>query len=119
VKDRTVNDLYKYANIGLRTLMICQKTVDDQFYRSWAKRYEQAKSSINNQEQKVRSVVLEIENNFELLGATAIEDKLQEEVAETITTIKEAGIKFWMLTGDKLETAINIGFSCKVLDYNI
>jgi P-type E1-E2 ATPase len=67
----------------------------------------------------VRSVVSEIENNFELLGATAIEDKLQEEVAETITTIKEAGIKFWMLTGDKLETAINIGFSCKVLDYNI
>ena len=50
VKDRTVNDLYKYANIGLRTLMICQKTVDEQFYRSWAKRYEQAKSSINNQE---------------------------------------------------------------------
>lgn len=54
----------------------------------------------------------EIENNFNLLGATAIEDELQEDVEETIKSIKEAGIKFWMLTGDKLETAINIGFSC-------
>ena len=56
--------------------------------------------------------VAEIENNFNLLGATAIEDELQEEVGDTIKSIKEAGIKFWMLTGDKLETAINIGFSC-------
>ena len=58
----------------------------------------------------------EIEFDFDILGATAIEDRLQEDVAETISTIKKAGIKFWMLTGDKLETAINIGYSCQVLD---
>lgn len=58
----------------------------------------------------------EIEYDYDILGATAIEDRLQDDVAETISTIKKAGIKFWMLTGDKLETAINIGYSCQVLD---
>jgi phospholipid-transporting ATPase len=57
-----------------------------------------------------------IENQFTLIGCTAIEDKLQEEVAETISFIKKAGIKLWVLTGDKIETAINIGFSCALLD---
>jgi phospholipid-transporting ATPase len=51
-----------------------------------------------------------------LLGSTAIEDKLQDEVADTISSLKEAGIKVWVLTGDKIETAINIGYSCKLLD---
>jgi len=51
-----------------------------------------------------------------LVGATAIEDKLQEEVCETIVAFKEAGIKVWMLTGDKVETAINIGYSAGLLN---
>lgn len=58
----------------------------------------------------------EIECDFELVGATAIEDKLQDEVADTISSLKQAGIKVWVLTGDKIETAINIGYSCKLLD---
>jgi len=53
--------------------------------------------------------------SLDLVGATAIEDKLQDEVGETISYLKEAGIKVWVLTGDKVETAINIGFSCKLL----
>ena len=57
-----------------------------------------------------------IEKDYELLGATAIEDKLQEDVDKTIHSMKKAGIKVWVLTGDKTETAINIGFSCKLLD---
>ena len=76
VKNITLQHLYQYATTGLRTLMICQKTIDDQYYRTWAKKYDQAKSSINNQEQKVKSVIAEIEFDFEVLGATAIEDKL-------------------------------------------
>ncbi len=56
---------------------------------------------------------------MELVGATAIEDKLQEDVGETIHHLKQAGIKVWVLTGDKIETAINIGFSCKLLDKNL
>ncbi len=57
-----------------------------------------------------------IENEFNLIGSTAIEDKLQDDVADTIQFIKDAGIKIWVLTGDKIETAINIGFSCSLLD---
>jgi phospholipid-transporting ATPase len=65
---------------------------------------------------KVANVVSEIERDFNLLGATAIEDKIQDKACDTITTIKDAGIKFWMLTGDKIETAVNIGFATKILD---
>lgn len=61
----------------------------------------------------------EIEKNLILMGATAIEDKLQDEVPATIQAIKEAGIKVWVLTGDKIETAINIGYSCGLLDNNL
>lgn len=57
----------------------------------------------------------EIEQNFTLIGSTAIEDKLQDEVEDTIKSLKSAGIKIWVLTGDKIETAINIGFSCGLL----
>jgi P-type E1-E2 ATPase len=56
-----------------------------------------------------------IEKDFELIGATAIEDKLQEDVADTISFLKAAGIKVWVLTGDKVETAINIGLSCALI----
>jgi phospholipid-transporting ATPase len=56
---------------------------------------------------------------MELLGATAIEDKLQDKVGETIFKLKQAGIKVWVLTGDKIETAINIGFSCKLLTHEL
>ena len=51
-----------------------------------------------------------------LVGSTAIEDRLQEDVKETIEAFKETGIKVWVLTGDKVETAINIGFSCGLLN---
>ena len=57
-----------------------------------------------------------IEVNFKLIGSTAIEDKLQEEVADVIQHVKDAKVKLWVLTGDKIETAINIGFSCRLLD---
>jgi len=63
----------------------------------------------------VAKVAEEIEYDFELLGATAIEDRLQDEVGDTIEFIKQAGIKVWVLTGDKIETAINIGYACKLL----
>ena len=58
----------------------------------------------------------ELEIEFDLLGSTAIEDKLQEDVGDTIYDIRQAGIQVWVLTGDKVETAINIGHACKLLD---
>ena len=71
---------------------------------------------MNNREEKVSQVDELIEHDLELIGSTAIEDKLQDEVAETIEFMKDTGIKVWVLTGDKIETAINIGISAKLLD---
>ena len=56
-----------------------------------------------------------IERHFELLGATIVEDKLQDEVPETIQKLRFAKIKFWVLTGDKMNTAVNIGYSCNLI----
>lgn len=65
------------------------------------------------------AVAEQIEHTFNLVGSTAIEDKLQDEVGDTIAFIKEAGIKVWVLTGDKIETAINIGYSCELLSQDM
>jgi magnesium-transporting ATPase (P-type) len=65
---------------------------------------------------KILNVVSELERDFTLLGATAVEDIMQDRVAETISFLKQAEIKVWMLTGDRLETAVNVGFSSKLLD---
>ena len=75
-----------------------------------------ALSSLADREQKLYDLQEEIEINLELVAATAIEDKLQDEVGPTIATLKETGIKVWVLTGDKIETAINIGYSCQLLN---
>ena len=69
-----------------------------------------------NRDAKVEEVADRMERGFELLGSTAIEDKLQEDVDKAIFSMKSAGIKVWVLTGDKIKTAINIGFSCKLLN---
>lgn len=64
----------------------------------------------------IAEVADRLERGFELLGSTAIEDKLQDDVDKAISAMKKAGIKIWVLTGDKVETAINIGFSCALLN---
>lgn len=78
----------------------------DEEYEEWAERYQQATVSLDDRETKVEAVSEELERNLRLLGATAIEDRLQDGVPETIADLKEAGIKIWVATGDKLETAI-------------
>lgn len=69
-----------------------------------------------DRQKKMDEVSEMIEKDFELIGSTAIEDKLQDEVENVISHIREAGIKLWVLTGDKIETAINIGYACQLLD---
>ena len=108
-----------YAKTGLRTLLIVEKTISDQEYEVWSLKYKNAAESLTERDRKLEKVAQELEKDFDLVGATAIEDKLQEGVPETIEHIKAAGIKLWVLTGDKIETAINIGYSCRLLDDSI
>lgn len=86
------------------------------FFSQWSSEYSQAAASLTDREKKLDQVAEKIEKEFLLVGCTAIEDKLQDEVAETISFIRDADVKLWVLTGDKIETAMNIGFSCKLLD---
>ncbi len=111
----TASQVSQYAQIGLRTLFVAQRVLDETWYRSFSERYHAAATSMDNREERLSEVGAELERDLRLLGATAIEDKLQEGVPETIANLAESGIKIWVLTGDKKDTAINIGFSCHLL----
>ena len=108
--------LEDYARDGLRTLVYAQKFLTEEQYAAWKHVYEQASTSLTNREELIEEAGEQIEQGLELVGATAIEDRLQEGVPATIDKLRRANIKVWMLTGDKRETAINIAhsaFICK------
>ncbi len=102
------------AREGLRTLVITQKFLLEDEYLEWKRRYEEANTSMVHREKKVRDVVESLENNMEFLGITGVEDKLQEDVCSTLENLRNAGINIWMLTGDKVETAICIAISAGI-----
>ncbi|XP_030074451.1 phospholipid-transporting ATPase IK isoform X2 [Microcaecilia unicolor] len=89
--------------------------VDELTFSEWNKKHHEARTSLQNRAEKLDAVYELIEGDLQLLGATGIEDKLQDGVPETIQLLKKANIKVWVLTGDKQETAVNIAFSCKLL----
>jgi phospholipid-transporting ATPase len=91
------------------------REISDNEYAQWSQVYERASTTLVNRAEELDQAAEMIEKNMFLLGATAIEDKLQDGVPETIHTLHEANIKVWVLTGDRQETAINIGYSCKLL----
>lgn len=111
----TLKHLEEFAAEGLRTLCIASRIISDQEYQTWANQYYEASTSLDDRAGKLDEVAELIEKDLFLLGATAIEDKLQDGVPDTIQTLQTAGIKIWVLTGDRQETAVNIGMSCKLL----
>ncbi|KAI8146474.1 hypothetical protein BJV82DRAFT_509807 [Fennellomyces sp. T-0311] len=115
LQDATTRDLEQFANEGLRTLCLAYRFISPEEYKVWNKSYQEACSSIYNREEKVDEVCEEIEIDMLLMGGTAIEDKLQDGVPETIAELAQSGIRLWVLTGDKTETAINIGFACNLI----
>ena len=107
------------AREGLRTLVIGRKKLSEEMYKSFDERYRQAKLSVIDRNSSVQSVISNmLEKDLELLGLTGVEDKLQDEVKTTLETLRNAGIKIWMLTGDKIETATNIAMSSKLVARN-
>ncbi|KAL9131949.1 MAG: hypothetical protein Q9217_000229 [Psora testacea] len=111
----TAEHLEMFAREGLRTLCVAQKEIDEQTYQTWNMEHDLAAAAIVDRDDKLEMVSDAIERDLMLIGGTAIEDRLQDGVPDTIALLGDAGIKLWVLTGDKVETAINIGFSCNLL----
>ncbi|XP_004600454.2 phospholipid-transporting ATPase FetA-like [Sorex araneus] len=116
LRDVTIGHLDNFASDGLRTLMVAYRELDDAFYEAWNEKHNKAFLSWENRENEIEFVYEEIEKELVLLGATAIEDKLQEHVPETIISLNKANIKIWILTGDKQETAVNIAYACRIFE---
>ena len=112
---KTKNHLDEFSGEGLRTLCLAYKEVPQDEWTQWSKKHYIASTAVLGRDEQLAEVYEEIESDLVLLGATAVEDKLQDGVPETIANLAKAGIKLWVLTGDKQETAINIGYSCNLL----
>ncbi|XP_010940030.1 putative phospholipid-transporting ATPase 9 [Elaeis guineensis] len=115
-EEKTKEHVNEYADAGLRTLVLAYRELDEEEYTTFNKRFTAAKTSVSaDRDEKIEEAADMIERDLVLLGATAVEDKLQLGVPECIDKLAQAGIKIWVLTGDKMETAINIGFACSLL----
>lgn len=114
--DATLQHLEEYASEGLRTLCLAMREISEEEFQQWWQIYDKAATTVGgNRAEELDKASELIEKDFYLLGATAIEDRLQDGVPDTIHTLQTAGIKIWVLTGDRQETAINIGMSCKLI----
>ncbi|XP_029017518.1 phospholipid-transporting ATPase ID-like [Betta splendens] len=113
--DVTTEHLNEFAGEGLRTLVLAYKDLEEEYFTQWQRRHHEASTTLDDREARLDQLYEEIETGLMLLGATAIEDKLQDGVPQTIEQLSKADIKIWVLTGDKQETAENIGYSCNLL----
>ncbi|XP_004444374.1 probable phospholipid-transporting ATPase IA isoform X3 [Drosophila pseudoobscura] len=118
-RDRTLQHLEEFASEGLRTLCLAVADIQPDVYEEWRNTYHKAATALQHRERKLEDAADLIEINLRLLGATAIEDRLQDGVPETIAALMDAGIYIWVLTGDKQETAINIGYSCRLISHTM
>ncbi|XP_064555729.1 phospholipid-transporting ATPase IF isoform X1 [Drosophila montana] len=109
---KTDNHISDFARLGLRTLAIARREISETEYQEFISSLAQANSSLENRKQLCEECYSKIESDLDLLGATAVEDALQDDVADTLVSLQAAGIKIWVLTGDKVETALNIALSC-------
>ncbi|ODV60060.1 aminophospholipid-translocating P4-type ATPase NEO1 [Ascoidea rubescens DSM 1968] len=104
------------AREGLRTLVIGRKKLSTDLYHTFKKQYEEASLSMYNRDLEMASVTSKyLEHDLDLLGLTGVEDKLQKDVKSSIELLRNAGVKIWMLTGDKVETARCVSVSAKLI----
>lgn len=116
---RTQQHLNTYSKRGLRVLCMAKRVLSDSEYETWVAGHNVAENSLAGREHKLYESYCRIEKNLNLLGATGIEDRLQDGVPETIAALRRAGIVVWVLTGDKQETAVNIAYSCALFQPNM
>ncbi len=103
-----------FATDGLRTLVFAQRRLSQKEYDDWKQIYQDATTALVDRQERIEAAGEVIEQELELLGASAIEDKLQKGVPETVDKLRRANMKIWMLTGDKRETAINIAHAANI-----
>ena len=116
--DITGEHLIQFARHGLRTLMVAYRELTEEEYNIYDNAYKLAMNRPEEKEKLLKEAYSLVENNYFLLGATAIEDKLQDNISDVLYNFIEAGIKIWVLTGDKMDTAKSIAYSCKLLDHS-
>ncbi|KAF0924221.1 hypothetical protein E2562_008518 [Oryza meyeriana var. granulata] len=115
-REVTQQHINEYADAGLRTLVLAYRQLDEDEYANFDRKFTAAKNSVSaDRDETIEEAADLLERELVLLGATAVEDKLQKGVPECIDKLAQAGIKIWVLTGDKMETAINIGYACSLL----
>ncbi|CAN1182807.1 Probable phospholipid-transporting ATPase 8 [Linum perenne] len=115
-ESETKEHIKRYAEAGLRTLVIAFRKLDETEFGNWEAEFTKAKTAETaDRDVLVDELADKIEKDLVLLGATAVEDKLQKGVPECINKLSQAGINIWVITGDKMETAINIGYACSLL----
>jgi len=107
------------AGEGFRTLAIAQKDLSEKDYRQWSRDFHLATVAVSKRDEKIGRIAEQIETELHLIGATAVEDKLQNGVPDAIASLSAAGIKIWVLTGDKLETAVSISHSCSLFAHDM
>ncbi|KAM5546482.1 phospholipid-transporting ATPase 1 [Rosa sericea] len=107
--------IHAYSSLGLRTLVVGMRELTASEFEQWHSSFEAASTALYGRAALLRKVAGNIENNLIILGASGIEDKLQLGVPEAIDSLRTAGVQVWVLTGDKQETAISIGYSSKLL----
>ncbi|XP_038897837.1 probable phospholipid-transporting ATPase 4 [Benincasa hispida] len=115
-EEATTRHLNEYGEAGLRTLALAYRKLEEAEYNAWNTEFQKAKTSIGGDRDAMLERVSDLmERELILVGATAVEDKLQNGVPQCIDKLAQAGLKIWVLTGDKMETAINIGYACSLL----
>lgn len=119
MRKRTQAHIDEFSLEGLRTLICGKKFLTDEEYQTFAKQYNAALSMIDGRDEKVEALSDAMERDFDLVGCTAIEDKLQDGVPEAIAYFIAGGIKVWIITGDKQATAINIAKSCNLIQQGV
>ncbi|KHJ49565.1 phospholipid-translocating P-type ATPase, flippase [Trichuris suis] len=113
---KTKGYLQKYSSLGLRTLCLAKRSISMNEYRVWLNQHHSAELAHKNRGELLEMSASMIERDLELLGTTAVEDRLQPGVPECIRALRSAGINIWVLTGDKTETAVNIAYACNLFN---
>jgi len=112
LSEGSMRRLKEYAKQGLRTLVLAYKVLERDALVQWHQRFVQAHNHIKDRDALMEGIASEMETALQFCGISAIEDRLQDGAAEAVRTIRAMGIHFWMLTGDKVETAVEISQAC-------